>query len=80
MQLLADVAGDGFVPSLWDLLWPVLGWACLSVLVAVPAACLLVVHLMDLVARLFSRPMGDEPAPGRSAEYGEEASRLPEAR
>ena len=30
MQLLVDVAGDGFEPSLWDLLRPVLGWACLS--------------------------------------------------
>jgi hypothetical protein len=67
MQLLADVAGDSSVPSLWDLLWPVLGWACISVLVAVPAACLLVVHLMNLVAHLFYRPMGNEPAPERSA-------------
>jgi hypothetical protein len=79
MQLLAAVAGDGSVPSLWDLLWPVLGWACISVLVAVPVACLLVAHLMNLVARLF-RPMGSEPAPGRSVDCGEGTSSRPEAR
>ena len=75
MQLLADVASDGFVPSLGDLLWPVLGWACISVLVAVAVTGLLVVHLMNLVARLFYKPMGNEPAPGRSAD-----SSRPEAR
>jgi hypothetical protein len=80
MQLLAEVAGNGFVPSLWDLLWPVLGWACLAVLVAVPVACLLVAHSMNLVARLFYRPMGSEPAPRRPADCGEETNSRPEAR
>jgi hypothetical protein len=71
MQLLADVAGDGSVPSLWDLLWPILGLACLSVLVVIPVVGLLVAHLMNFVARLFDRPMGSEPGPGRSADCGE---------
>jgi hypothetical protein len=74
MQLLADVAGNGFDLSLWDLLWPVLGWACLSVV------GLLVVHLMSLVARLFDRLMGNELAPGRSADGGDGTSSRPEAR
>jgi hypothetical protein len=80
MQLLADVAGNGFEMTLGELFWPVLGWACLSVLVAVPVTCLLVVHLMNLVARLFSRPTGSEPAPGRSADSGEGTSSSSEAR
>ena len=63
---MADVAGNGFELSLWDLLWP-LGWACLSVVLVVPVTCLLVVRLTNLVTRLFSRPMGDESAPGRPA-------------
>jgi hypothetical protein len=74
MQLLADVAGNGFDFSLWDLLWPVRGWACFSVF------GLLVIHLMSLVARLFYRPMSNEPAQGRSADSGEGTSSRPEAR
>ena len=80
MRLLADVAGDNSVPSLWDLLWPVLGWAYLSVLVAVPVACLLVAHLMNLVARLFYRQTDNESAQGRSANSREGTSSRTKAR
>ena len=76
MQLLADVAGDSSVRSFWDLLWPVLGWACLSVLVAVPFAGLLVVRLMNLVACLFYRPVGTEPI-GRVRRGNQPTSRSP---
>jgi hypothetical protein len=33
MQLLAGVAGNGFVPSLWDLLWPLVGPCILALVV-----------------------------------------------
>jgi hypothetical protein len=48
--------------------------------VVIPVVGLLVVHLMNLVARLFYRPMGNEPAPRRSEDSGEEDSSRPEAR
>jgi hypothetical protein len=59
MMLLADVAGNGFDFSLWDLLGPFIGPCVLALVVLAVVG--------QLVARLFYRPMGSEPSPGRSA-------------
>ena len=72
MKLLAGVAGSGFELSLWDLLRPLVGPCILALVVLAVVG--------QLVARLFDRLMGTEPDPGRSADYGEETSRRPEAR
>jgi hypothetical protein len=72
MQLLADVAGDGFVPSFWDLLWPYVGPCILALVVLAVVG--------QLVASIFDRLMGNEPAPGRSVDSWEGASSRPEAR
>jgi hypothetical protein len=71
MHLLADVAGN-FELSLWDLLQPLVGPCILALVILAVVG--------QLVARLFDRLMGNEAAPRRSENSGEETSTRPEVR